>query len=136
VTPLTTLFGEFGPKPESDCPDGPNDCDPTHLRSLAAEGQDNPQLLEVRVDNAQIKNVDQYRVTSPVFDAFFPEKALLPDTIVRDGTVPHGSHGPFVSDGYYVLLKPLSPGLHTIHLKAISNGGFMVEVTYHLTVTK
>jgi hypothetical protein len=136
VTPLTALFGELGPTPESDCPNGPNACDPTLLRSSAAEGQDDPQLLEVRVDNAQVKNVDQYRVTSPVFSAFFPENAILPDSIVPGGTVPQGSHGPLISDGYFVLLKPLSPGPHTIHLKGVSNGGFTVEVTYHLTVTK
>ena len=136
VTPLTALFGELGPTPESDCPNGPDDCNPTQLRSSAAEGQDDPQLLEVRVDNAQVKNVDQYRVTSPVFSAFFPEKAILPDSIVPGGTVPHGSHGPLISDGYFVLLKPLSPGSHTIHLKGVANNGFAVEVTYRLTVTK
>jgi hypothetical protein len=136
VTPLTALFGELGPTPESDCPNGPNECDPILLRSSAAEGQDDPQLLEVRVDNAQVKNVDQYRVTSPVFSAFFPAKAILPDSIVLGGTVPQGSHGPLISDGYFVLLKPLSPGPHTIHLKGVSNGGFTVEVTYQLTVTK
>jgi hypothetical protein len=136
VTPLTTIFGELGPTPESDCPTGPDDCNPTQLRLFAADGQDDPQLLEVKVDNAQVKNVDQYRVTSPVFSAFFPEKAILPDSIVPGGTVPKGSHGPLISDGYFVLLKPLSPGAHTLHLKGIANNGFTVEVTYHLTVTK
>ena len=86
-------------------------------------------MLEVAVDNAQVKNLDQFRVTSPVFIAFFPEKAIF--------DIPHGSHGPLVSDGYFVLLRPLSPGVHTIHLKGIANGGgLLVEVTYHLTVTK
>jgi hypothetical protein len=134
VTPLTTLFGEFGKTPESDCPKGPDECDPTHLRSLAAEGQDDPQLLEVKVGDVQVESVDQYRVTSPVFSAFFPKQAIFPDTFVKHGTVPSGSHGPLVSDGYFLLLKPLSPGPHTIHLKGVSNNGFTVEVTYNLTV--
>jgi hypothetical protein len=123
VTPLTTLVGQG----VGDCT-GPSDCDPTQLRALAAVGQDNPQLLEVRVDNAQVKSLDQYRVTSPVFTVFFPQNAVF-------GLEP-GTHGPVVSDGYFVLLKPLSPGSHTIHLKGVSNNGFTVEVTYHLTVTK
>jgi hypothetical protein len=122
VTPLNTLDGELGPTPESDCPNGPNECDPNQIRAIGAPGQDNPQLLKVAVDNAQVKNLDQFRVTSPMFNAFFPEKAILPDAIVPGGTVPRGSHGPLVSDGYFVLLKPLSPGTHIIHLKAISNG--------------
>ena len=123
VTPLTTLFGQG----VGDCT-GPSDCDPTQLRALAAVGQDNPQLLEVRVDNAQVKSLDQYRVTPPVFTVFFPQNAVF-------GLEP-GTHGPVVSDGYFVLLKSLSPGPHTIHLKGVSNGGFTVEVTYQLTVTK
>jgi hypothetical protein len=132
VTPLTTLFGELGPvgTPEgpSDCPGGPNTCDPNKIRKLAADGQDNPELLEVRVDNAQVKNLDQYRVTSPVFNAFLPDGAI--------GDIPTGLHGPLVSDGYFVLLKPLSPGMHTIHLKGIANNKFAVEVTYRLTVNQ
>ena len=129
VTPLTTLFGKFRLTPESGLPlIAPMDVILHSLRSIAAEGQNDPQLLEVRVDNAQVKNVEQYRVTSPVFSAFFPEKAILPrNFIVPGGAVPRGSHGPFVSDGYYVLLKPLSPGVHTIHLKGVANGGGFVE---------
>jgi hypothetical protein len=129
VTPLTTLFGELGPGGVSDCPGGPNTCDGNMLRQFAADGQDNPKLLEVRVDNAQVKNLDQYRVASPVFNAFFPDGAIF--------DIPTGQHGPLISDGYFVLLKPLSPGAHTIHSKGIANGGgFVSEVTYHLTVTK
>jgi hypothetical protein len=124
VTPLTTLSGQG----VGDCT-GASDCDPTQLRALAGAGQDNPQLLEVRVDNAQVKSLDQYRVTPAVYTVFFPQNAVF-------GLEP-GTHGPVVSDGYFVLLKPLSPGPHTIHLKGIAAGkGFVVEVTYHLTVTK
>lgn len=128
VTPLTTLFGELGPGAVSDCPGGPNTCDANMLRQSAADSQDNPKLLEVRVDNAQVKSLDQYRVASPVFNAFFPEGAIA--------DIPTGQHGPLISDGYFVLLKPLSPGVHTIHLKGLANNDFSVEVTYHLTVTK
>jgi hypothetical protein len=126
VTPFTTLDGELGPK-VGDC--SPNQCDINVLRELAAAGMDNPQSLEVTVDNSQVNNLDQYRVTSPVFDATFPKGAIF--------KIPPGLHGPLVSDGYFVLLKPLSPGMHTIHLKGVANGGgFVSEVTYHLTVTK
>jgi|SRR5215831_1792855 len=125
VTPLTTLFGELGPK-AGDC--SPNQCDINVLRERAAENQDDPQLLDVTIDDLQVENIDQYRVPSPVFDVTFPKDAIF--------KIPPGTHGPLVSDGYFVLLKPLSPGSHKIHLKGIANDGFAVEVTYHLTVTK
>jgi len=110
---------------------GPNDCDPTALREKAAANADNPQLLEVTVDNFRVRNVDQYRVTSPVFGAFFPQGAIF-------GLEP-GTHTPLVSDGYWLLLTPLSRGPHTIHFKGVAGaaaGGFVVDVTYHLTVAK
>ncbi len=110
---------------------GPNDCDPTALRKPAAANVDNPQLLEVSIDDVRVQNLAQNRVTSPVFSAFFPQKAIF-------GLEP-GTHSPLVSDGYWVLLNPLSRGAHTIHIKGIANpsaGGFVVDVKYHLTVTK
>ncbi len=115
ITPLTTLSGELGSGAVSDCPGGPDECDLNYIRTLAAAFADNPQLLEVKVDNAQVKSLDQYRVTSPVLNVFFPEKAIF--------DIQHGTHGPLVSDGYFVLLKPLSPGVHTIHLKGVNVGG-------------
>lgn len=126
-SPLNGLFGELGPTPESDCPTGPDDCDPQRIRALAAANVDNPQSLVVIIDGVPLKNVAQYRVTSPVFNAFFPENAIFSDTIILGGTIPHGWHGPLVSDGYWVLLKPLSRGTHVIRA-----GG----VTYRLTITK
>jgi hypothetical protein len=43
-----------------------------------------------------------------------------------------------VSDGYWLMLVPLSAGEHTIYFKGIITGGvfdkFDSEVTYHLTV--
>jgi len=131
VTPLAGVFGELGPGGVSDCPGGPNECDPNHIRALAAANVDNPQLLEISVDNAQVKNLDQFRVTSPVFSAFLPALALF--------DIPHGSHGPLVSDGYFVLLEQLSAGMHTIRLKGVASpaaGGFVIDVTYKLTVLK
>jgi hypothetical protein len=87
------------------------------LREFAAESVDNP-ALEVRVDHVAVKNLDQYRVTSPVFTVFFPQGAVF-------GLEP-GTHGPVVSDGFWLLLKPLSQGAHTIQVPGI---------TYNLTVS-
>jgi hypothetical protein len=43
-----------------------------------------------------------------------------------------------VDDGIYLMLAPLKPGLHTIHITSASTGSllgeFALDVTYHLTV--
>jgi hypothetical protein len=125
-SPLNGVFGEG----VGDCT-GPNDCDPTALRKPAAANVDNPQTLEVSIDNVRVQNLAQNRVTSPVFSVFFPQDAIF-------GLHP-GTHSPLVSDGYWVLLKPLSRGAHTIRIKGVSSpssGGLVIDVTYHLTVTK
>jgi hypothetical protein len=119
LSPRNTLFGEG----VGDCT-GPSDCNPTALRELALEMIDDP-TPEVRVDNVAVKNLDQYRVTSPVFNVFFPQGAVF-------GLEP-GTHGPVVSDGFWLLLKPLSQGAHTIHVKSDTNGG--IDVTWKLTVS-
>jgi hypothetical protein len=112
-----------------DCITGPSECNPTLLRELAAEGTpqsiDDP-TLEVRVDNVAVKNLDQYRVTSPVFTVFFPQDAVF-------GLEP-GTHGPVVSDGFWLLLKPLSQGAHTLQVRSNTHGG-IIDVTWKLTVS-
>jgi hypothetical protein len=120
---LNAIFGQG----VGDCT-GPGDCDPTALRKSAAARVDNPQLLEITIDSVGVINVDRYRVTSPVFSAFFPQGAIF-------GLDP-GTHSPLVSDGYWLLVKPLSQGQHTIHIKAVFSNGDIVDVTYVLKVKK
>lgn len=40
-----------------------------------------------------------------------------------------------ISDGYWVMLDPLKPGVHTIHFTAATVGGLNLDVTYHLMVS-
>lgn len=47
--------------------------------------------------------------------------------------VPAGVYFPAVDSGYYVLLTPLSSGIHTFHFVG-SLTGFSLDVTYFLTV--
>jgi len=58
-------------------------------------------LLTVSIDHARVKYLDQYRVTSPVFNVFLPQSNVV--------GIPAGTIGPVVSDGYWLLLTPLSP---------------------------
>ena len=51
--------------------------------------------------------------------------------------VPAGIYSPAVDDGFYVLLKPLSLGRHTLHFHAESSvGPFVQDVMYELTVVR
>lgn len=40
-----------------------------------------------------------------------------------------------ISDGYWLMLDPLKPGTHTLHITSASAAGFNLDVTYHLTVS-
>jgi hypothetical protein len=125
-----TLFGELGTGPFSDCPQGPNvDCDPTALRESARKDISARPAQKVTIDHVQVKNLDQYRVTSPVFTVFFPEDAVL-------GLGPTGAHGPVVSDGFFLLIEPLSQGSHTIQVSNAHPPSGPFDVTYLLTVKK
>jgi hypothetical protein len=59
-----------------------------------------------------------------------PAKGLLPPGNL---SAP-GNTDPIVSDGYWLLLAPPTPGLHTIKFKAATSSGFALDVTYNLTI--
>ncbi|MEK7778614.1 MAG: hypothetical protein AAB293_00860 [Pseudomonadota bacterium] len=64
------------------------------------------------------------RSQSPVFTAKFPDENIfeLPTDILTGF--------PIVSDGFWVMLPPLDPGLHVLNFRA----GTSQNITYHLTV--
>jgi hypothetical protein len=122
-TPLTQINGSGA----FDCdPTAPGLCNLNALRALAAAFADNPNTLEATVDGHALQNLSDFRVQSPVFSTTYPEGAVF--------GLPSGTFTPNVSDGYWIMLAPLSEGKHTIHFKALSNGGFGADVTYNLTV--
>ena len=52
--------------------------------------------------------------------------------------MPAGRYRPAVADGFYLLLAPLKPGVHTVTFGGHGNLGtpFVVEITYRLLVTR
>jgi hypothetical protein len=64
--------------------------------------------LEASIDGVAIQNLSQYIHTSPLFEFTLPEDNIL--------GVPAGSVGESVSNGAHLMLAPLTPGQHTIHL--------------------
>ena len=105
-------------------------CDVPTLREKAAAAATAPEVVEVRIDGKLVKNVRQYRGISPEpFDITFPEGAVL--------GIPAGTVGPHVSDGYWLMLKPMRAGNHTIEVRVVNSAfGIDFEVTYNLTVEK
>jgi hypothetical protein len=89
-----------------------------------------PVTLEASLDGVPLRQLSEYRVQSPVFSVTLPERNLL--------GIPSGTYAPMVSDGYWLMLTPLSAGEHTVHVQGIITGGvfegFESDVTYHLTV--
>lgn len=92
-------------------------------------------LLGCEVDGVPINNIKSYRAQSAAYAMDFPVDC----TSVTDwlsnrpgGGVPYepGMHYPNISDGYWIMLAPLSKGTHTIRIF----WGDYLDVTYHLTV--
>jgi hypothetical protein len=86
--------------------------------------------LSCEIDGKPVRNLTSYRVRSPVFSF-----NMNPD-FATFGGYPAPYVRTAVSDGYWLMLKPLSVGRHVIHFTA-SNAktGFAIDVTYNLTIT-
>jgi len=99
-----------------------------HVTALSASLDGIPvQDLTLPPENSK------YRATSPMF-VFNGDRSLLEtyDPCVGPGHLA-------VSDGYWIMLKPLSPGSHTLFFSGTStspSSSFTVTVTYNLTIVK
>jgi len=85
--------------------------------------------LTLTIDGQAVENLFDYRATSGPFIL-----AIEPDTLWTDFGYSAGPRDPNLSDGYYVMIKPLSPGEHTVHFTADIYGGTFQDMTYHLAV--
>jgi hypothetical protein len=95
--------------------------------------------LSVTLDGIKIQNLGQYRFRSPVF-SFTGSVPNLYSVGGCANMTPHcyeGFHAQAVADGYYILLKPLLAGVHTLHFHGeVPDWGFVEDATYHLKVLK
>ena len=104
------------------------------LRACAKADQDTVIGKEITVDGINIDNLDSYRFQSPLFNLTYPENNIA-------GVAPQTAKA--VSDGFWILLEPLSPGSHEIHFKAalgdptaIGITNFALDVRYLLTIVE
>jgi hypothetical protein len=104
------------------------------LRSCAATFGDaiDPKSLAASINGKKVKDLESFRTQSPVYGLTLPADNIL-------GVTP--GVGFSVSDGYWLMLSPLSPGTYKIRVEgACKSGspcdGFTQDVSYELTVTK
>jgi hypothetical protein len=112
----------------------------TALRSCAISMVNHTTSLAADVDGISVKSLANYRVQSPLFKwGPLPNNSVFQDPV----HFPAGTTSPSVSDGYFLLLAPLSAGSHTIHFSGsvvftLAQDGFdfrfSLDITYHLTV--
>jgi hypothetical protein len=81
--------------------------------------------MQAELDGVPIKNLTTYRALSPAFELDFPA-----DDIFGVGDV---TLQPAAADGFYLTVRPLPPGSHTLHVRAVF-GSDAIDVTYNLTV--
>jgi hypothetical protein len=89
---------------------------------------DKTTLLEVKVDGVPVQNLWKFRTVSPAFDVDLYFGSPIEEVL----GVPKVYFG--VADGYYLMLKPLSPGKHTINILG-KNNDIEVNVIYHLDIS-
>lgn len=100
------------------------------LRDLTAGYIDGATGLSVILDDRPVTSLR--RVRSDVFAAAFPQANLFGADCVGPGRI----ESPSVDDGYYVKLRGLSAGPHSLRIRGTDTYGFSVDVSYTLNVIK
>ena len=102
-------------------------CDVPTLQASAAAAVDAATVVEVTIDGQRVGNERDYRAASPgAFSLTMPADNL--------GGLPAGTYSPQVSDGYWLILSPMSTGEHRIQVHVESSLGFGYLLTYNITV--
>ena len=109
-------------------PQGTGAKTPSEQRECAEEFADHivvSSLFCTLDGKAVANNLGSFRFQSSPFTFIAPTPWIFGAT---------GGTGKAVSDGYFVMLKPLSSGIHTLSCGGEFDFGFGVGNTYHLTV--
>lgn len=118
--PIVNVIGVFMPEP--------GEVPPTEeeLRELLDFLMGLGATFECTIDGEEIAGLEDFRAQTGVFAVTVPEGGLFPA----------GTYEPSIADGFYLMIKPLKPGEHTIHFQgSLAFLGLEVEATYHITVS-
>lgn len=104
------------------------------LRACANAHIDLTSGVFAEIDGRPVKNIQAYRVQSPLFEwGPLPEDNIL---AFFGLDAPEGTTSLAVDAGYYLLLPPLSVGCHTIHFGGTFGDGSLIDTTYRITVKR
>ena len=122
----------FVPVLNSECsvlePDPFHGDDEAEMRACANGHIDHTSGLIAVIDGVPVQDLAAYRVESPLFE-FGP---LPPDNVLG---APAGTTSLAVDAGVYLMLTPLSPGSHTIHVRGtFDEFDFTIDTTFNITV--
>ena len=96
-----------------------------------------PGTLHLTVDGQSLPNVAAFREIAPTFSYVLPPTDNLDQFFFGNPDL-HGLVSPAEADGFYVMLKPLAPGTHTLDFGGTTPGGPLgalnVEITYTIDV--
>ncbi|WP_394828284.1 hypothetical protein [Pendulispora albinea] len=100
-----------------------------YLVARAKRVMDTVDLLQVSLDDKPLEDVLGYRFVSETYFHLTGDTSLL-------GFDPRitGWGQPAVSDGFFMMFKPLKPGRHTLWVHGTNTGGDDKTYTYHLTI--
>jgi hypothetical protein len=129
VVDLSGVWNDF-PCPDTSFHPAPGQSLYQFLIQGAAPIVNGARDLVLVVDGDTLPNPTAYRFTSRALTYFTGDTSL--DAVV-DGCIT-GHRQPAISDGYFVMVKPLAPGRHVITTSATDHG--TVTVTYTLTVRR
>jgi len=122
----------FVPVLNSECsvlePDPFHGDDEAEMRACANGHIDHTSGLIAVIDGVPVQDLGAYRVESPLFE-FGP---LPADNVLG---APAGTTSLAVDAGVYLMLAPLRPGSHTIHVGGtFDEFGFTIDTTFNITV--
>jgi len=107
------------------------------LKELAAGLVNSPVELHASIDGAPVQNLLAYRAAYAPFGYLVPATDNLLQFLgenVPGAGWPTRFVFPAASDGYWLMLKPLPPGPHTINFGATTATQFQLDITYQITV--
>lgn len=114
------------------CP--PDNLTIEELRATAAFFMDLATDLSCEVDGVSIPDPARFRTTAGPFSVTIPDGSIW-QAFGCDNAVA-GTYSPLVGDGYYIMLKSLPRGHHTVHFSGTVGPpvSFSLDITYDINV--
>ena len=127
--PLINIINDY-PCPNPDFKPSPGQSIENFLKEGAAQFIGQAKNLDVTLDGKTIGITNTSRYPTDLF--YFTGNKDLANCLDPCVT---GKAQAAVSDGYWMMLKKLKPGLHILHFHAeVPDYGFIVDVTYQISV--